>query len=126
MTDIWDDPELASAMAGGAFMKWENVGDSVVGTFLSIDAKGGEDFKGNVCPLATVERDDGEIVKLTLSQWKLKNALWDARPRPGDRVAIVFTGEEPPTTKGHSPTKLFEVEVKRSEVVAAEKPSSLL
>lgn len=126
MTDIWDDPELAAAMAGGEYAKWENIGDSVVGTFLSVDAKAGEDFNGNSCPLATVETDDGEIVKLTLSLWKLKTALYEAKPRPGDRVAISFTGTEAPKTKGHSPTKLFEVEVKRSEVVAAEKPASLL
>jgi hypothetical protein len=123
MTDIWDDPELAGAMAGGDFVSFKDP-NTVVGTFLSIDAKGGTDFNGNVCPLVVIEDDDGETRKITVGQAGLKAKLWDAKPRPGDRVAIGWDGETVKVDKGDM--KVFTVEVKRAEAVAAEKPKSLL
>lgn len=119
--DIWDDPELAGALAGGDYVKWENVGDSIVGKFLSISKDGGTDFNGNVCPLVVIETDDGETRKLTVAQANLKGKLWEAKPRPGDRIAIAFTS----TTKvDKGEMKVFEIEVKRAEEVAATKPAT--
>jgi len=33
-----------------------------------------------------------------------------SKAKVGDRLIITFTGEEPPSVKGHSPTKLYKVE----------------
>jgi hypothetical protein len=123
MSDIWDDPELAGAMAGGDFVSFKEP-NTVVGTFLSIDPKGGTDFNGNVCPLVVMETDDGETRKITVGQANLKAKLWEAKPRPGDRCAIGWDGATEKVDKGEM--KIFTVEVKRAETVAAEKPTSLL
>jgi len=123
MSDIWEDPALAGAMAGGDFVSFKNP-NSVVGTFLSIDPTAGTDFNGKECPLVVIETDDGETVKITVGQAGLKSALWDAKPRPGDRTAIGWDGETIKVDKGDM--KVFTVEVKRAEEVAASKPASLL
>ena len=119
----WDSPEASAAMAGGDFVSFKEP-TTVVGTWLSIDFNGGTDFNGNVCPLAKIETDDGEIRQITCGQANLRKKLFEARPETGDRVAIAWDGTTEKVDKGDM--KIFTVEVKRSEQVAAEKPSSLL
>ena len=119
---IWDAPE-AAAMQGGDFVSFKDP-TTVVGTFLSIDFTGGTDFNGKTCPLVKIKDDDGEIRQITCGQANLRSKLADARPEPGDRIAIGWDGKTEKVDKGDM--KIFTVEVKCSEVVAAEAPKSLL
>lgn len=116
---VWDTPEAAS-MSGGDFVSFKNP-NTVVGKFLSIDFTGGSDFDGNECPLVLIEDDDGEVLKITCGQAGLRSAIHDARPEPGDRVAIGWHGDMK-ELKGGKEMKIFVVEVEAAEP----KPKSLL
>lgn len=120
---VWEDPRAAAAMAGGDFVSFKEP-NTVIGKWLSIDFEGGTDFNGKICPLAVIETDDGETRKVTVAQANLKSKLFEARPEPGDRVAISWDGTTEKVDKGD--VKIFSVEVKRADEVAATKPTSLL
>jgi hypothetical protein len=120
--NIWDTPE-AAAMGGGEYFSFTEPA-TFVGTWISIDFSGGTDFNGNECPLVLVEDDDGEVKRITAAQKNLQTKIKDARPNKGDRVAIGWDGTKEKMPAGDM--KVFTVEVKRSEAVAAEKPASLL
>lgn len=95
----------------GEYVKFENVGDQVVGTIKSIQE--GRDFNGNPCPLLILEVDDeGTEKTLTAGQVMLKAELAEKQPQVGDRVRITYsgTGEARP---GKAPAKLFTVDVKK-------------
>jgi hypothetical protein len=93
----------------GSFVKFENVGDSVVGIIKQV--REGKDFNGNPCPELILEDDDGDERTVTAGQVLLRAALAEKAPQPGDKIRITYSGvgEGKP---GKAPAKLFTVEVK--------------
>ena len=100
--DEWDD------LPSGDFAKWENAGDTVVGT---VTAKSiGRTLNNEPCPQLSIRTDDGRDVIVTAAQAHLSAQLRSAKPKVGDRIAIVFTGTE--KRDGGKTLKKFDVQVK--------------
>ena len=94
----------------GDFVRFENVGDQVVGTIKAI--REGRDFNGNPCPELVLEvSDEGDEMTLTAGQVLLKSALAEQAPEVGNRIRIVYSGVGP-AKPGKAPAKEFTVEVK--------------
>ena len=105
MTDIWDDPELSVV---DSYVKFENVGDAVSGTVLSISIHRWDD--GSTCPQLLLDVD-GEEIMLTAGQTRLKRALAEQRPQVGDTISATLTEIE--KRAGGKTLKHFDVEVTR-------------
>lgn len=102
----------------GDFVKFENVGDAVVGIIKEI--REGKDFNSNPCPLLVLEvSDEGDEKTLTAGQVLLKAALAEKAPQVGDKVRITYSGigEAKP---GKAPAKVFTVDVKKGPHVLAQ------
>lgn len=105
------DNDWSSIPTGGGFyVKWEQIGDRVVGT---LTAKGiGEDFNGNPCPKLDIETDEGPVT-VNAGQANLKAQLLDLnvnnRLPVGCQIRIEFTGKEK-AEKGDK--KIFTIETK--------------
>jgi hypothetical protein len=113
MTFDWD--RYANAVE-----RWkpEQTGDSLAGIVRAIRTTtfGGKVAETDAVPELLIERDgDGVLVSVAASQVRLRTLLAEARPAPGDRIAIVFTGERPASQAGFSPVKQFDVVVRRDE-----------
>ena len=131
-----NDPTSFLLGGGGKSAKFENVGDTVTGTIAAppelrqqTDIKtGAPKFWDNgdpqmqlVVKLQTAEREDVEddgIRNLYVSggfkRASLQKAVADAVRSAGAKglevggtLAVKFTGEEPPQTKGFNPAKLY-------------------
>lgn len=94
----------------GDYVKFENVGDQVVGIIK--DIREGRDFNGNPCPLLVLEVDGGDEKTLTAGQVLLKAALAEKAPQVGDKVRIVYSGVGD-AKPGKAPAKVFTVDVKK-------------
>lgn len=105
-TSIWDDPTIRPS---GDYVKFENVGDSVVGDVLAVGIHEFDDGK-RVAKLI-IHTDNGEERTLTAGQMQLAAKLAEARPEAGDRVKIVFTNVE--KRSGGKTLKHFTVDVKK-------------
>lgn len=88
----------------GASEIWmpENEGDSVEGIVKEIDPEG----QFGLRVLMEIP-EKGEEMWMP-SHKALQSRLTKAKM--GDRLIVTFTGEEPPSVKGHSPTRLYKVE----------------
>lgn len=109
-TDIWDQ------FAGSdEYFKFNEIGDSVAGEVVTVTVKQWQD--GKESPQLLLKLDDGTTTTVTAGPVMLQRALAEQRPRPGDRVAIAYTGvgEAQP---GRSAPKLFDVAVKRADSAA--------
>lgn len=98
-----------SRYTGGDFVKFENVGDQVVGIIKHV--REGRDFNGNPCPLLILEVNaEGDEKTLTAGQVRLKAALAEKAPKVGDKIRITYSGvgEAQP---GKAPAKEFTVDV---------------
>jgi hypothetical protein len=95
--------------SSGEFVKFENVGDNVIGIIKTV--REGRDFNGNPCPELVLENDEGEERTLTAAQVLLKAALAEKQPQAGDRVRITYSGVGD-AKPGKAPAKLFTVDVK--------------
>lgn len=104
--ESWDD----IPRGGGTYMRWDRVGDKVVGTITA--RRVGADFNGNPCPEIDVTTDDGEEITVGGGQANLKAQMLDLKPRVDDRISIEFSGEEK-AEKGMK--KIFTVKVKAAE-----------
>ena len=91
-------------------IKFENKGDSAVGTVTNVRVT---DFggKGERTPELWLQLDDGTEASLVASQVMLRRALASHRPKIGDRIAIVYKDDATSTRAGMSPAKLFDVKV---------------
>lgn len=99
-----------SRYIGGDFVKFDNVGDQVVGIIKHV--REGKDFNGNPCPLLILEVNElGEEKTLTAGQVRLKMALAEKQPQVGDKIRIVYSGVGA-AQPGKAPAKEFTVEVK--------------
>jgi len=106
MTDgnIWDSPELKP---DADYVKFEAIGDEVAGIIQAIRVHRWDD--GSVSPKIQLLCDDGEERTLTAGQIKLKVALAEARPEPGDHIRIRLTQVE--KRAGGKTLKHFDVKV---------------
>jgi hypothetical protein len=107
--------------------KPEKVGDSLAGVVRALRTTtfGGKLAEADAVPELLIQREDGSLVSVAASQVRLRTLLAEARPAPGDRIAVVFTGERPASQVGFSPVKLFDVVVRRGELAhAATEPGS--
>ena len=77
----------------------ENTGDKLEGEVLDLDSTGAYGLQ------ATIKTEKGELTT-PAHKW-LQNCL--RRVKTGERIEIIFTGEEPPKVKGQSPTKKYDV-----------------
>lgn len=109
---IWDDPDLR---AGGEYVKFENVGDSVAGTITAIRSHRFDD--GSVAPQVLLTTDTGEERTVTAGQIKLKTELVTQRPEPGDHITITHTEVE--KRSGGKTLKHFDVRVVRGGAAPA-------
>jgi hypothetical protein len=105
VSSIWDDPEINNS---GDFVKFDNVGDEVVGTIKHIGRKVWDD--GKVCPQLELDTAEGPKT-LTAGQVRLKVALAEKRPEQGDRIRVRLTQIE--KRAGGKTLKHFQVDVQR-------------
>jgi hypothetical protein len=95
---------------GGDFVKFDEIGDAVVGTIKEI--REGRDYNGNPCPELVLEvSEDGDEKTVTAGQALLKAALAEAAPQVGNKIRITYTGNSQ-GKPGRNPAKEFKVEVK--------------
>lgn len=102
---IWDDPSLR---VGGDYVKFEAVGDAIAGTVVSVGAHRWDD--GSVSPQLIINTSEGEKT-VTAGQIRLKAALAEKRPEPGDYITIELTNIE--KRQGGKTLKHFEVNVSK-------------
>jgi hypothetical protein len=105
-TSVWDDPEIK---AGGEFISFEKVGDSVSGTINAIRTHRFDD--GKVVPQILLTTDDGEERTMTAGQVRLKAELAAQRPEAGDHLSVTFSELE--KRAGGKTLKHFNVVVTR-------------
>lgn len=117
MSSIWDDPELR---AGGDFVTFDAVGDTVAGTVQAVRRKTWDD--GKVSPEILLVTDQGEEKTLTAGQIKLKLLLTEQRPEIGDHITVKLTDIE--KRSGGKTLKHFSLDVKRGGGSAPAAPST--
>ena len=101
--------DYSTYLDGGDFVKFENVGDQVVGVIKEV--REGKDFNGSPCPELVLEVEDGEEKTVTAGQVRLKAELAEKRPQVGDKIRITYSGVGD-AKPGKAPAKLFTVDVK--------------
>jgi hypothetical protein len=112
--DVWADPDFA---IGGDYIKFENVGDTVTGKVIAVRKHIWDD--GQVSPQIIMDVD-GEEKTVTAGQVRLKAALAEKRPQPGQHLTITMTEIE--KRAGGKTLKHFDVQV--GAPVAQMKPSA--
>ena len=103
MTSIWDDPTINTT---GNYFKFEQPGDTITGRIVAIDARRWDD--GTVSPQLHLDVD-GDDITVTAGQVRLKAALAEQRPEPGDSITITMTDLE--RRAGGKTLKHFNVDV---------------
>lgn len=106
---VWDEVTADS----GDYVKFEKVGDTVVGTITSLGVKTWDD--GSKAPQLGLDTDDGPKT-LTAGQIRLKLALAEQRPDVGDRIRVELTDVE--KRQGGRTLKHFRVDVQRKGAAA--------
>lgn len=114
---VWDDPNLK---AGGEFVSFENIGDTVSGTITAIRTHRFDD--GKVVPQILLTTDDGEERTLTAGQVRLKAELAEQRPEAGDHLKVTLSQVE--KRAGGKTLKHFNVTVTRGGQPAAATPAA--
>ena len=117
-TSIWDDPEIK---AGGDFVKFEEIGDSVSGNVTAIRAHRFDD--GKVVPQVLLVTDDGEERTMTAGQVQLKSKLAEQRPEAGDHLKVTLSNIE--KRAGGKTLKHFDVVVTRGGAPAPQEPAAV-
>jgi hypothetical protein len=103
MTSIWDDPTINTT---GNYFKFEQPGDTITGQIVAIDARRWDD--GTVSPQLHLDVN-GDDITVTAGQVRLKAALAEQRPEPGDSITITMTDLE--RRAGGKTLKHFKVDV---------------
>jgi hypothetical protein len=109
---IWDDPDMK---VNNDFIKFENPGDTVTGTIVTIRPHRFDD--GSVAPQILLQLQDGTEKTLTAGQVRLKALLAQERPEAGERITITYTNEE--KRSGGKTLKHFDVTVHRGALQPA-------
>ena len=98
--------------SSGDYVSWKNPGDQVVGTIKEV--REGTDYNNNPCPELILEiNSDGDEVTLTAGQAMLIRLLAEQRPAVGQKIRVIYTGDE--TTDRGGTMKVFSLEVKEGE-----------
>lgn len=106
MGSIWDDEDVQPT--GGDFVKFNEVGDTVIGTITAIRKQRFEDSDGvTYAPQLDLDTADGERT-LTAGAVKLRQLFIEQRPEVGDRIKVVHTGKS-------GRVKLFSLDVRKAE-----------
>jgi len=84
---------------GGDFWKPEEEGDILEGVVVSI-------YEGDFETQLVIEKKDNK--RLTSPSHKVLQSKL-AKIAKGDKIGILYEGEETPTVKGYSPTKIYKV-----------------
>jgi hypothetical protein len=100
---FWDDPDIKKAAEGGAYAKFNDVGDTVSGAITKMDKK---DFDGRTA--IEMEFDDG--TKVTFGQVLMLRDLYVLQPVPGEQLTVTLAKVE---KRGAKTLKLFRVELVR-------------
>lgn len=116
MTSIWDDPDMKVA---DDYIKFENPGDTVTGRIIAARIHRWDD--GSASPQLLLDVD-GEEKSVTAGQVRLKAALAEQRPEPGDVITITFTDLE--KRPGGKTLKHFDVSVDRKGGAAPAAPAA--
>lgn len=101
--DVWADPDFA---IGGSYVSFNEVGDTVTGKVVAVRKHVWDD--GSVSPQILLDCD-GEERTVTAGQVRLKAALAEKRPQPGQHVTITLTEIE--KRAGGKTLKHFDVQV---------------
>jgi hypothetical protein len=86
--DPWADPDFA---IGGDYITFANIGDTVTGKVIAVRKHIWDD--GSVSPQILLDVDGAEKT-VTAGQVRLKAALAEKRPQPGQHVTITLTDIE--------------------------------
>jgi hypothetical protein len=109
--DVWADPDFA---IGGDYITFTNIGDTVTGKVIAVRKHIWDD--GSVSPQILLDVD-GQEKTVTAGQVRLKAALAEKRPQPGQHVTITLTDIE--KRAGGKTLKHFDVQVGVPVAVAA-------
>lgn len=103
---IWDDPAIQPEDSD--FVKFNEVGDEVIGRITNITTKTFNNDKGGVdtVPQLALTMPDGAEKTLTAGAFDLRKKLIEARPDVGDDVRVMMIGRD-------GKQKKFKVDVKR-------------
>jgi hypothetical protein len=112
---VWDEIGADS----GEYVKFDRIGDSVVGTITSLGVKTWDD--GSKAPQLGLDTEDGPKT-LTAGQVRLKLALAEQRPEVGDRIRVRLSDIE--KRQGGRTLKHFEVDVQRAGANTAPAPAA--
>jgi len=108
---IWDDPTMK---VNDDYVKFENPGDTITGRIIAASIHHWDD--GSASPKLLLDVD-GEEKSVTAGQVRLKAALAEKRPEPGDVITITFTDVE--KRPGGKTLKHFDVTIVRGGAAAA-------
>jgi hypothetical protein len=109
--DVWADPDFA---IGGAYVSFNEVGDTVTGKVVAVRKHVWDD--GSVSPQILLDCE-GEERTVTAGQVRLKAALAEKRPQPGQHLTITLTEIE--KRSGGKTLKHFDVQVGAPVAAAA-------
>ena len=98
INEVWEKQE------SGSFWKPERENEEIQGEVIAID-------DGEYGKNYSIKQDDGKVVLTGANKALLPRML---KVKIGDIVKIVYTGSEAPTVRGHKPTKLFDVFIKKA------------
>ena len=112
--DIWNDPDL---LVNDDYVSFENVGDTVTGTIVTIRKHVFDD--GKAVPQIILDVDGTEKT-VTAGQVRLKSELATLRPQPGQVLSITLTEVE--KRAGGKTLKHFDVKVGGVKPVAVAAP----
>ena len=108
---IWDDPDMKVA---DDYVKFDTVGATVTGRIIASRIHRWDD--GSASPQLLLDVN-GEEKSLTAGQVRLKAALAEQRPEPGDTITVTLTDIE--KRSGGKTLKHFDVQVVRQGAAPA-------
>lgn len=108
---IWDDPDMKMA---DDYVKFDTVGATVTGRIITSRIHRWDD--GTASPQLLLDVN-GEEKSLTAGQVRLKAALAEQRPEPGDIITVTLTDIE--KRSGGKTLKHFDVQVVRQGAAPA-------
>ena len=108
---IWDDPDMKVA---DDYINFDTVGSTVTGRIIASRIHRWDD--GTASPQLLLHVD-GEEKSLTAGQVRLKAALAEKRPEPGDTITVTLTDIE--KRSGGKTLKHFDVQVIRAGAAPA-------